>query len=404
MAKMQVEWVPIKDVHPYENNPRNNDDAVESVAASIEEFGWQQPIVVDKDGVIIAGHTRLKAAQRLMVDTVPVVKADDLTEEQVAAYRLADNKVSELAGWDFGKLEEELNEITDIDMSMFGFDMSDFDSDDIHINEDDFDENDAHDDVTVVERGEVWVLGDHRLMCGDSTNGDDVAVLMEAMGDGVVADELLTDPPYNVSYEGKTPEGLTIQNDQFPDEEKFVAFLCDAMSCATEHLKAGGAFYVWHSDSHRPSFVYACEQADLSVREIIIWNKNVFVMGRQDYQWKHEPCLYGWKNGASHYWCGRRDLSTVWDFNKPMRNGLHPTMKPVALFAECVRNNTHKGDVVLDPFAGSGTSIIACEQLERRCASMELDEHYCGVIIDRWETMTGKKAHKAHRAGASDSE
>lgn len=379
----QIKEVPIGDVKPYENNPRDNDGAVEATANSIKEFGWQQPIVVDKDMVIIAGHTRLKAAKQLGLKHVPIVVAD-LSEEQAKAYRLADNKTGELADWDMGLLDDELAEIADIDMSDFGFDL-DIPDDGEEAQEDDFDEEVPEEPKSKL--GQIYQLGRHRLMCGDSTKTEDVKKLVG----GVQCDLLLTDPPYNVGYEGKQKSKMTIKNDRQEDGE-FYKFLFNAFSAAKDNLKQGSSFYIWYASSEAANFNNAANNAGLSVREELIWEKNNLVMGRQDYQWKHEPCLYGWVEGGSHSWYSDRKQTTVMHFDKPQRSDLHPTMKPIALFDYQIKNSTKSGDVVLDLFGGSGTTIMACEQDGRNACVMEYDPKYVDVIIKRWEGFTGKKA------------
>lgn len=237
------------------------------------------------------------------------------------------------------------------------------------------------------KRGDIWLLGRHRLMCGDSTMIDDVEKLM----DGHLADILVTDPPYNVDYEGATKDKLKIQNDKMQDDA-FRQFLRDAFTTADAFMRAGAVFYIWHSDSEGFNFRGACRDAGWNVRQCLIWNKNTLVMGRQDYQWKHEPCLYGWKDGAGHTWTSDRKQTTVIDFDKPQKNDIHPTMKPVGLFDYLIRNNTKEGDVCLDLFNGSGTTIMACEQNRRSAYVMELDPRYVDVAVKRWETFTGEKA------------
>ena len=386
---MTIKEIKISELKEYENNPRNNESAVDAVAASIENFGFKVPIVIDKDNVIIAGHTRLKAAQKLGLEKVPCIVADDLTEEQVKAFRVADNKTAELSEWDIDKLESELAELQYFDMEQFGFDLSEFGfEEEKEIIEDEIPEVDEENEP-ITKLGDIWQLGEHRLMCGDSTDTESVAHLM----DGNKADLLLTDPPYNVAYEGKTADALTIENDNMSNEE-FKEFLIKAFASADNVMKNGAAFYIWHADSEGYNFRGACFDVGWQVRQCLIWNKNSMVMGRQDYQWKHEPCLYGWKSGASHNWYADRSQTTVLNFNKPVRNGEHPTMKPVELFAYQIKNSSKKDDVVLDLFGGSGTTIIACEQLNRKCYTMELDPKYCDVIIKRWETLTGNKAVK----------
>lgn len=387
---MNVQQVKIEKVKPYDKNPRKNKAAVDYVANSIKEFGFQQPIVVDKDMVVIAGHTRLKAAKKLKLKEVPVVIADNLTEEQVKAYRLADNKTAEKAEWDFDLLTDELLSLQelDFDMEQFGFDF-DFSEDEEAVEDDNWEADVPEEPIS--KRGDIWVLGRHRLMCGDSTEAADVALLM----DGNKADMLLTDPPYNVDYTGKASELETrkIENDKMEDSA-FQDFLTSAFSNAAENMKAGGVFYIWHADSEGLNFRVACKKAGFQVRQCLIWNKNAMVMGRQDYQWKHEPCLYGWKDGASHLWASDRKQTTVLEFEKPQKNNLHPTMKPIKLFDYQIKNNTKGDDIVLDLFGGSGTTIMAAEQNGRRGFVMEYDPKFVDVIVDRWEQFTGMKAKK----------
>lgn len=374
--------VSINDIKPYPNNPRDNDSGVDAVANSIKEFGWQQPIVVDKDNVIIVGHTRYKAARKLGMKEVPVVVANNLTPEQVKAYRLADNKTGELTDWDMSLLDDELGDIADIDMSDFGFNL-DLDDDEVEVQEDDFDEEVPEEPKSKL--GQIYQLGRHRLMCGDSTKPEDVKKLVG----GVRCDLLLTDPPYNVGYVGQ--DGMTIKNDR-QEDDKFYKFLFNAFSAAKDNLKQGASFYIWYSSSEMVNFTNAANNSGLSVRENLIWEKNNIVLGRQDYQWKHEPCLYGWVEGGSHSWYSDRKQTTVMHFDKPQRADLHPTMKPVALFDYQIKNSTKSGDVVLDLFGGSGTTIMACEQDGCNACVMEFDPKYVDVIIKRWEDFTGKKA------------
>lgn len=347
------------------------------------------PIVIDSKNEIINGHTRLKAAKKLGIEEVPVIVADDLTEDQIKAFRIADNKVAELADWDEELLLAELDMI-EMDMGQFNIDMSELDSDDSseEVVEDEFD--DTPPEEPQAKYGDIYQLGRHRLMCGDSTSVEDVEKLV---GGGVIVDMLLTDPPYNVAYEGKTEDVLTIQNDNM-DDESFRQFLTNAFFAADSVMKKGAVFYIWHADSEGYNFRGACRDVGWTVRECLIWNKNQMVLGRQDYHWKHEPCLYGWKDGASHLWASDRKQTTVLDFDKPQRNGVHPTMKPIALFDYQIKNNTKGNDIVLDLFGGSGTTIMACEQNGRRGYSMELDPRYVDVIIKRWEDFTGEKAVK----------
>lgn len=380
----KIEMRRISDLKPYKNNPRKNDKAVDAVAASIKAFGFKQPVVIDDNGEIIAGHTRLKAAKKLGIKTVPCIVADDLTPEQIKAYRLADNKTAELAEWDMELLPLELDDLQEFDMTLFGFELP---KGKAEVTEDDY-------EITVpaeprTKPGEMYQLGRHRLMCGDSTS----AKCVQALAGGAQMDMLLTDPPYNVEYTGKAKNALTIVNDKQNDEQ-FRAFLTDAFMAAYEVMKPGAVFYIWHAGLEGLNFQAACKAAGLEVRQCLIWNKNSMVIGRQDYQWKHEPCLYGWKEGAGHLWASDRKQTTVLNFDRPTRSKEHPTMKPVKLFDYQIQNNTKGGDCVLDLFGGSGTTLIACEQNGRNAYVMELDPKYCDVIIHRWEKLTGEKAKR----------
>lgn len=389
---MEVRNLDINEIKPYENNPRNNDNAVEAVANSIKEFGWQQPIVVDKDMVIIVGHTRYYAAKKLGYDTAPVVVASNLSDEQVRAYRLADNKTGELAEWNFKLLDTELQDILDIDMSDFGFELDI--SEDEEVKEDDFDEEVPEEPKSKL--GQIYQLGRHRLMCGDSTNYESVKKLL---GGGVQADLLLTDPPYNVDYsskdfggkDSKTRKNNQISNDKMTPDE-FYKFLLSVFSNAKDNLKSGASFYIWFSDLATVEFNNAANNSGLMVKETLIWEKNNFVLGHQDYHHKHEPCLYGWVKGGSHSWYSDRKQTTILNFDRPLKSDLHPTMKPIALFDYEIKNSTKSGDVVLDLFGGSGTTIMACEQNGRNACVMEYDPKYVDLIIKRWEDFTGKKA------------
>jgi len=373
----------LADIHPYEKNPRNNDGAVEAVAESILQCGYIAPIIIDEAGVILAGHTRYKALQKLgRTEAVCIVK-EDLTEEQKKKYRLLDNKTNELADWDMEMLAGEL---ADLDFGDLDLDWGlDLEEDRQEVVDDEYDK--PAPEVPRAKPGEVWQLGRHRLMCGDSTKPEDVEKLMG----GLKADLLLTDPPYNVDYTGKTADALKIQNDKMEDSA-FREFLKAAFSCALDAMKPGACYYIWHADSEGANFRIAAKEVGLEVRQCLIWCKNSIVMGRQDYHWKHEPCLYGWKDGAAHLWAADRKQSTILNFDRPTRNDLHPTMKPIPLFDYQICNNTKGGDIVLDLFGGSGTTIMACEQNGRVGYSMEFDPRYVDVIIDRWETFTGEEA------------
>jgi len=384
--------IDIADLVPYDRNPRLNDKAVDSVAESMDQVGYITPIVIDENCQILAGETRCKALKKRHVKRDKVLQVFGLTEEQKKKYRLLDNKVGEIAEWDYELLVGEL-EGMDFDGFDFGFDdlLAELTADTEEASggaqssavDDDYDP--VLPEEPKAKRGDIYQLGRHRLMCGDSTDPADVARLMG----GTAADLLLTDPPYNVNYEGGT--GLTIQNDNMEDAA-FRKFLRDAFQCADTVMKPGAAFYIWHADSEGYNFRGACHDIGWQVRQCLIWNKNALVLGRQDYQWKHEPCLYGWKGGASHTWLNDRKQTTVLDFDRPTRSELHPTMKPIPLFDYQICNSCPAGGAVLDLFNGSGTTIMACEQNGRSAYTMELDPKYVDAAIARWEDFTGKKA------------
>lgn len=414
---MNIVQMRISDITPYEKNPRKNDEAVKYVTESIKEFGFKVPIVVDKNNIIVAGHTRYKAAKKLKLNEVPCIVADDLTDEQIQAFRLADNKVAEKAEWDFDLLAEEMEGLIncDFDMTLFGFELDEPEEEEQEVQEDEFEAELPEEPKAKL--GDIYQLGNHRLMCGDSTNAQDVERLMG----GDVADLVVTDPPYNVAIENS--KGLTIENDDM-DSAKFKEFLTDCFINLENNLKEGGAFYVWYASREHINFEQALNDAGLKVREQLIWNKNTFILGRQDYHWKHEPCLYGWKDGEKHYFVDDRTQSTVFEDkgidikklkkeemvellkqfisdkcsttiineDKPSINDLHPTMKPIKLIARLVKNSSRSGEIVLDLFGGSGSTIITCEQLNRKCRTMEYDPKYVDVIIQRWEQFTGEKA------------
>lgn len=403
----------VKDLKEYEKNPRKNDQAVDAVAASIREFGFKVPIIIDQNGVIVAGHTRLKAAKKLGLETVPCIIADDLSPEQIRAFRLADNKTAELAEWDPDLLLQELGSMT-IDMTQFGFDDTAIRTDSDEVCEDDYMEPEKMEPRT--KMGDRIRLGQHVLMCGDSTDHEQVSKLV---CDGQI-DLCVTDPPYNVALGMKSghvlrpsearqlkrrTDGLAIANDDWESDEDFQKFLKAAFDNIMAALKPGGVFYVWYADTQNLNFYRAAQEAGMEIRQQLIWVKNVFTFGRQDYQWRHEPCMYGWKEGAAHYFTNSRAESTVIDDSaengvattaiyekKPAASKLHPTMKPVALIGYQIANSSREGEAVLDLFGGSGTTMIAAEQLGRKAFLMEYDPHYCDVIIDRWEKFTGRKA------------
>jgi site-specific DNA-methyltransferase (adenine-specific) len=326
------------------------------------------------------------------MDKVPVVQLGHMTEAQRKAYVLADNRIALNSGWDAGMLTLELQDLKDdIDLSLLGFDPDELDAllNPIEETEGLTDEDAVPDvpDEPKTKLGDIYILGNHRLMCGDSCSVTD----MEKLVNDRQVDMWLTDPPYNVAYEGKTKDALTIQNDSM-DNEGFRQFLRDAYVTADTVMKAGAVFYIWHADSEGYNFRGAAHDAGWKVRQCLIWKKSTMVMGRQDYHWKHEPCLYGWKEGAGHLWATDRKQTTILEFDKPSRNKEHPTMKPVALFEYQMLNNTKGGDIILDSFGGSGTTLLAAEKNGRIAYLMELDPKYCDVIVQRWEEFTGKKA------------
>jgi site-specific DNA-methyltransferase (adenine-specific) len=384
--------VSVADLVPYARNSRTHSDAqVGKIAASIREFGFLNPVIVDGQSGIIAGHGRVLAAQKLGLAQVPVIEAAHLTEAQKRAYIIADNRLALDAGWDSEMLKVEL---TDLQENGFNLELTGFNLDEIAAflvdKTEGLTDPDAVPDVPVdpVSRlGDVWVMGRHRLMCGDSTSIDH----LERLCNGQLVDMWLTDPPYNVAYEGKTKDALTIKNDKMEDVG-FRQFLRDAYVAADSVMKAGAVFYIWHADSEGYNFRGAAHDAGWQVRQCLIWKKQTMVMGRQDYHWKHEPCLYGWKDGAAHLWATDRKQTTILEFDRPSRNGEHPTMKPVSLFEYQMLNNTKGSDIVLDSFAGSGTTAIACETHGRMARLMELDPKYCDVIITRWQDFTGQQA------------
>ena len=390
---LEIKYLPVADLIPYARNSRTHTpEQVAQIASSIKEFGFTNPVLIDSEKGIIAGHGRVMGAQKLGLKEVPTIEVTGWTDAQKRAYIIADNKLALNAGWDNDLLKLEIEELQgeEFDLELTGFDLDEIGEIlDTDIGLDDIEEDETPEPPVEpkTQLGDVWTLGNHRLVCGDSTKADDVQKLADAES----VDLWITDPPYNVAYEGRTDEKLTIQNDSM-DDASFLQFLSDAFSMAYGTLKAGASFYIWHADSEGFNFRSACKINQLHIRQCLIWVKNSMAMGRQDYQWKHEPCLYGWKEGASHRWYSDRKQTTVLEFDKPLRNGEHPTMKPVALFAYQITNSTKKGDVVLDSFGGSGTTLIACEQTDRKARLMELDPRYCDVIINRWQTLTGLEA------------
>lgn len=420
-----IVYLTLDEIKPYDNNPRNNTEAVKQVKKSLRDFGFQNPIIVDKDMVIICGHTRYEAAKELKLESVPVIIADELTDQQVKAFRLVDNKTAEYAEWDYDKLMEEIANITDFDMGEYEFNLIE-EEDDLEKIVEDTPLDPELEEEAISKPGDIYILGNHRLMCGDSTKIRDVEKLM----DGAIADLVVTDPPYNVNIENS--KGMKIENDDM-SSQAFKEFLIAAFTNLNNALKPGGSFYIWFASREHVNFETALNEAGLEVRQELIWNKNSLILGRQDYQWKHEPCLYGWKDGASHYFIDDRTQTTIIEDKKPdikkMKkeemqalleeiysdkisttiinedrpsvNDLHPTMKPLKLLARLIKNSSQStkagnntNNIVLDLFGGSGSTLITCEQLDRKCYMMEYDPHYADVIVKRWEDFTGRKAIK----------
>lgn len=414
--KLKIEYRKVSELLPYARNARtHSDEQVSQLAASIKEFGFNNPVAIDGDGMILCGHGRVMAAQRLGLDEVPTVCLSHLSDLQKKAYILADNKLALNAGWDNDMLKVELEDLkfSNFDLDLVGFSTEELDE---IMNQDEEPEVEE-DDYTVAipeepkaKLGEIYILGKHRLMCGDSTSIADVEKLMGEQQ----ADLLLTDPPYNVDYEGGTDQKLKIKNDNMEDQA-FRQFLIDVYKAADHVMKPGAPFYIWHADSEGANFRGAAKDMGWQIRECLIWVKNSLVLGRQDYNWRHEPCLYGWKAGAAHYFTDSRSETTVIEDQvnvdklskgelkalckrllepncettvihekKPRINDIHPTMKPVKLFGRLIKNSSKRNDIVLDLFGGSGTTIVACEQLNRRAYLMELDPAYVDACVQRY--------------------
>ena len=424
--ELKVVYLPISELEEHEGNAKIHDrENVDAIKASIERFGNCDPIGVwtDPEGkrVIVEGHGRKLALSELGHDTAPCIFLDHLTDEERRAYGLAHNQTTLMSGFDLDALSLEMEDLDGFEMDEFGFD--DFQMDEREYTEvDEVDPLEVGEPETRCKPGDVWILGEHRLMCGDSTSEADMAMLM---GEDR-ARLILTDPPYNVGYTGRTNDALAIENDNMSDSE-FERFLASAFKPAFGRLEPGAVFSIWHSSSSQIQFEHAIYEAGATVRQQLVWVKNHFAVGRRDYHQVHEPCFYGWMPGAPHRWFGDRKQSTVYDdvkpedlskmkkpellehckalmaavserhetvlrFDKPHANTDHPTMKPVKLMAYQIENSTEDGDIVLDMFGGSGSTMMACEQLSRSCRTMELDPRYCDVIIERWERLTGKEA------------
>ena len=375
---------------PYVNNARTHSpEQIKKLRSSLREFGFVNPVIIDREYNVIAGHGRLMAAKEEGITEVPCVYVDHLTDAQKKAYILADNRMALDAGWDEELLAVEMQELQDLgyDLSMTGFDekeLADLFSDGTgsDAKDDDFDLTAALEKAAFVERGDIWTVGRHRLMCGDATSADDVSALMN----GVKANLILTDPPYGVSF--KSSSGLTIQNDSMKNEE-FYTFLLSAFKCMADHLEKGGAAYVFHADTEGLNFRRAFIDAGFHLAGCCIWVKDSLVLGRSDYQWQHEPVLYGFMQNGKHKWYSDRKQTTIWHFDKPKRNANHPTSKPLDLLGYPIGNSTQENAVVIDTFGGSGSTLMACEQMNRICYMMELDEKYASVILRRYVEDTG---------------
>ena len=381
----QMEMVSIDKLIPYVNNARTHSaEQVNKLRSSLREFGFVNPVIVDKDYGIIAGHGRVLAAKEEGIDEVPCVLVDYLTEAQKKAYIIADNRFAQDAGWDEELLRIEIESLQgeDFDISLTGFEADEIadlfkDGNDKDVQDDDYDLSAALEKAAFVERGDVWTVGRHRLMCGDATSADDVSKLM----DGRKANLILTDPPYGVSFQSS--DGLSIQNDSIKGEE-FYQFLLSAMQNMASVLENGGAAYVFHADTEGLNFRKAFVDAGFHLAGCCIWVKNSLVLGRSDYHWQHEPVLYGFLQNGKHPWYSDRKQTTIWNFDKPKRNKNHPTSKPLDLLAYPISNSTQANAIVIDTFGGSGSTLMACEQSNRICCTMELDEKYASVILRRY--------------------
>ena len=392
---MEIRKIETSKLIPATYNPRKDlqskDEEYQKIKRSITEFGFISPLIINKDMTVIGGHQRLKVLKELGFTELECIIVD-LDKTQEKALNIALNKIQ--GDWDEEKLEVLLQELKleDFDTSLTGFDFDEVDEILSEINgtkEDDFDVDSAYQEIEepITKLGDIWILGNHRLMCGDSTHRDDIMCLMNNQD----ADMLLTDPPYNVDYVGKTAEALKIKNDNMSDNQ-FYEFLKKVFENMYSVTKEGASIYVFHADTEGLNFRKAFKDSGYKLAECLIWKKDCFVMGRQDYQWQHEPILYGWKEGVAHYFVNDRTQSTILEFDRPKQSTLHPTMKPIDLIAKLIKNSSKENDIILDLFGGSGSTIIASEQLNRNCYTMELDPKYCDVIVKRWEKLTNKKA------------
>lgn len=442
---MELRKIRLDQIKPYSGNAKEHpEEQVEQIKESIRAFGMNDPIAVDETGEIIEGHGRYMALRELGEEEAPVLVIEGLTEEQKRAYRLVHNRLTMNSGFDLRALESELEKIRSFDMEALGFDLEELAADltrledeSAEVEEDVFDPEQMDEETEeepVTKPGDLIRLGDHFLLCGDATKAEDIARLMDAFGEGAGADLVLTDPPYGVDYSSKNEflnrvakgnrNQTPIENDSL-DNTALTAFLSDSFRAMRERMRPGAAYYVWHPQMRADCFMKALQRAGMRPRQCLIWVKNIHVLGMNDYQWKHEPCWYGWKEGAAHFFKDSRVEMSVFDDapslakmtkeqlkdyakqllaampastiireDKPSRSAEHPTMKPVRLFGRLMQNSSKRGDIVLDPFLGSGTTIIAAEQLGRRGGGLELEPRYCDIIVRRWEDFTGKTAER----------
>lgn len=384
----EMKLVKVSQLVPYINNARtHNEEQITKLRSSLREFGFVNPVIIDRDYNVIAGHGRIMAAKAEGIEEVPCVFVDYLTEAQKKAYILADNRMAMDAGWDEELLRVEIEALQAeaFDIGLTGFDEKEianlFASDD-DVKDDDFDVEAELEKPAVTKAGDVWILGNHRLVCGDSTKEETYELLME----GKLANLVITDPPYNVNYKSKS--GKKIKNDNM-ENDKFYQFLFDAYSCMYKHMASDASIYVFHSDTEGLNFRKAFEEAGFYLSGNCIWKKERLVFGRSPYQWQHEPCLFGWKKNGRHQWYSDRKQTTIWEFEMSKKNADHPTMKPIPLIAYPIKNSSMTNCIVLDPFGGSGSTLIACEQMGRICRTIELDEKYCDVIVKRYIEQTG---------------
>lgn len=377
-----MELVPIEKLVPYVNNARtHNASQIMKLRSSLREFGFINPVIIDRDYNIIAGHGRVMAAREEKIDKVPCVFVDYLTEAQKKAYILADNRMAMDAGWDEQLLKVEIESLQaeNFDVSLTGFDekeLSDLFDSEKDAKDDNFDVDKELQKPTVTKAGDVWLLGAHKLICGDSTKEETYKVLMGEQKANLV----VTDPPYNVNYQGSAGK---IKNDNLKNDQ-FYRFLLAAFTCMEKAMADDASIYVFHADTEGLNFRKAFADAGFYLSGTCIWKKQSLVLGRSPYQWQHEPCLFGWKKNGRHQWYSDRKQTTIWEFDKPKKNGDHPTMKPIPLIAYPIRNSSMTNCIVLDPFGGSGSTLIACEQTGRICRTIELDEKYCDVIVKRY--------------------